>query len=109
MQYWALFALSILFFVGMTAYFAWRIVRRHSMLQTLGYVYLDGDMVWTRRSSVKFPALCMFAGIAAGLLGEIDTCDCAHKCQGSVEAWSKDLCCSKWVFSPKSLPPPLRP
>lgn len=35
----------------------------------LGHKLLEGDLTWTKKSTIQYPALCIFAGIAAGLLG----------------------------------------
>ncbi|KDO26143.1 hypothetical protein SPRG_08504 [Saprolegnia parasitica CBS 223.65] len=67
--YWLLTALSLPFFVGVTAIFGIKIAARHEALQSFGYKYVEGDIVWTKRTTVLYPALCTIAGVAAGLLG----------------------------------------
>ncbi|DBA02502.1 TPA: hypothetical protein N0F65_010974 [Lagenidium giganteum] len=67
--YWSLVGASMPFFMVVTLYFGRRISRVHSMMQSCGYEYAKGDMVWTKRAVIKYPALCTAAGTAAGLLG----------------------------------------
>ncbi|EQC36263.1 hypothetical protein SDRG_06368 [Saprolegnia diclina VS20] len=67
--YWLLTTLSLPFFVGVTAIFGLKIAARHEALQAFGYKYVEGDIVWTKRTTVLYPALCTVAGVAAGLLG----------------------------------------
>ncbi|OQR96294.1 hypothetical protein ACHHYP_16256 [Achlya hypogyna] len=67
--FWLLLVTSIVFFMAVTCFFAARLVERHTLLRTHGYVYPKGDVAWTRRSALEFPALCSVAGVAAGCLG----------------------------------------
>lgn len=69
MGYWSLVAVSFPFFVAVTLYFGTKISRVHTIMKTLGYEYAKGDMVWDKAASIKYPALCTAAGVAAGLLG----------------------------------------
>lgn len=68
-SYWLLTFVSLSFFMSVTLYFGMKINRSHTILQSSDYLYIKGEMVWTREAIVKFPALCTVAGIAAGLLG----------------------------------------
>lgn len=67
--YWSLVALAFPFFVVVTMYYGHKISRFHDRLQASGFEYAKGDVVWTKKAVVKYPAFCTAAGVAAGLLG----------------------------------------
>lgn len=67
--YALLTAFSFVFFIMSTAYFGRKIVHQHTLMRNTGFEYVSGDVVWTTAAALRYPALCMFAGIAAGLLG----------------------------------------
>ncbi|OQS06739.1 hypothetical protein THRCLA_01235 [Thraustotheca clavata] len=68
-MYWLLTIMSFPFFVAVTVVFGLKIAARHQVMQNYGYNYVKGDIIWTKRTTVLYPALCTVAGIAAGLLG----------------------------------------
>ncbi|OQS01100.1 hypothetical protein ACHHYP_01827 [Achlya hypogyna] len=68
-MYWFLTLMSFPFFVAVTAVFGLKIAGRHDAMQAYGYKYVAGDIVWNKRTTVLYPALCTVAGVAAGLLG----------------------------------------
>ncbi|KAJ1445674.1 hypothetical protein M885DRAFT_625964 [Pelagophyceae sp. CCMP2097] len=47
---------------------AW-LVARTAAKDRLGYVYAEGDFHWDARATLKYPGVCFFAGMCAGLFG----------------------------------------
>lgn len=45
------------------------LVDRYEIKQLVGYQYVEGDVLWTRRNTIRYPVLCTIAGLAAGLFG----------------------------------------
>lgn len=45
------------------------LVKRTSDKDRLGYMYVDGDFHWDAKATLKYPCICFFAGMCAGLFG----------------------------------------
>ena len=45
------------------------LLRKSAAQRAAGYAPLEGDVEWTPRSTLLYPALCTFAGLAAGTFG----------------------------------------
>lgn len=45
------------------------LLRKDSVQRAAGYQPLEGDVQWTSRSTLLYPALCTFAGLCAGVFG----------------------------------------
>ena len=39
---------------------------KHSLCR---YKFVQGDVIWTKENAFRYPLLCLWAGVAAGLLG----------------------------------------
>ncbi|RMZ57649.1 hypothetical protein APUTEX25_001849 [Auxenochlorella protothecoides] len=67
--YWAvvgaLLPLTLTVMLAARAY----LLRRAERLAARGHQYQEGDVQWDARSTLLFPALCTFAGLAAGVFG----------------------------------------
>ncbi|CCI41706.1 unnamed protein product [Albugo candida] len=68
-SYWGTIISMPLFFCGVTAHFAQRILKQRVFLESCGYRYAQGEIRWDRHSVVRYPGLCTLAGVAAGMLG----------------------------------------
>uniref|UniRef100_K3XAB2 Uncharacterized protein n=1 Tax=Globisporangium ultimum (strain ATCC 200006 / CBS 805.95 / DAOM BR144) TaxID=431595 RepID=K3XAB2_GLOUD len=68
-EYWSLtfFPLGILAAITLSIGYRLRLENRLKVLS--GYNFVDGDIHWTKSRVLIFPAYCVVAGIAAGLLG----------------------------------------
>ncbi len=44
-------------------------MRKAAARRAAGVALLEGDVEWTSRSTLLYPALCSFAGMAAGVFG----------------------------------------
>lgn len=67
--YWVLFLGNCAVLFVATAAIRAGMLRRAEKFAALGHVRLDGDLEWDRRSTIRYPAVCIFAGVIAGLLG----------------------------------------
>jgi hypothetical protein len=43
-----------------------RVLRGYFRRASVGYPFPDSDVHWTHRNSVKYPLICVLAGVAAG-------------------------------------------
>lgn len=66
---WLLALLSLCSMLAFTAAFGRKVLHRHRRRVACGYKFVEGDVHWTRRNVVVYPALATTAGIAGGLLG----------------------------------------
>ena len=67
--YWYLFVANLAVLIAATCWIRKKTLDRATEKIFLGHVSLEGDLHWDRRTTVLYPMLCVFAGIAAGLLG----------------------------------------
>lgn len=67
--YWGLFGLNLLILLGATHVLRNRTLATALEKSSLGHVPLEGDLAWDERTTAIYPAICVFAGVAAGLLG----------------------------------------
>lgn len=44
-------------------------MERWRLKSRLGYRYVEGDVEWDPRNTLRYPAICFFAGFFAGLFG----------------------------------------
>jgi len=45
------------------------LIKRWREKERVGYTYLEGDVEWDEKATIKYPSLCFFAGFFAGLFG----------------------------------------
>uniref|UniRef100_A0A7S3K149 Uncharacterized protein n=1 Tax=Aureoumbra lagunensis TaxID=44058 RepID=A0A7S3K149_9STRA len=67
--FWASTAFMFIALIGIAFYVRNYLVARTADKDRLGYNYVDGDFHWDATSSLKYPAICFFAGMCAGLFG----------------------------------------
>lgn len=67
--YWTVAILPIPFTLLVTAYVRQTLLDEGALKEYVGYPYVEGDIVWTQKTTVLYPFMCMFAGISAGLFG----------------------------------------
>eukprot|EP00163_Fabomonas_tropica_P003099 TRINITY_DN1257_c1_g3_i3.p1 TRINITY_DN1257_c1_g3~~TRINITY_DN1257_c1_g3_i3.p1 ORF type:complete len:558 (-),score=101.50 TRINITY_DN1257_c1_g3_i3:80-1720(-) len=67
--YWLIVSLALPFLLSITLCAGYWLRYNHEVKSSLGYNFIDGDVRWTRRNSILYPALCSIAGVMAGLLG----------------------------------------
>ena len=67
--YWGLFVVNLAILFGATTLLRNKTLTVAEEKTSLGHVPLEGDLHWDRRTTALYPALCVFAGVAAGLLG----------------------------------------
>eukprot|EP00696_Hemimastix_kukwesjijk_P019187 gnl/Hemi2/8397_TR2901_c0_g1_i1.p1 gnl/Hemi2/8397_TR2901_c0_g1~~gnl/Hemi2/8397_TR2901_c0_g1_i1.p1 ORF type:complete len:517 (+),score=107.87 gnl/Hemi2/8397_TR2901_c0_g1_i1:45-1595(+) len=68
-SFWFLTVLTVSFLGGVTWLLGQRLRARHDGDVLAGKPAKGGDVVWTSDSTMKYPAICLLAGIMAGLLG----------------------------------------
>ena len=68
-SYWAvtffMFAALIVIALWVRSY----LVERTKQKDACGYAYVDGDFHWDETTTLKYPSICFFAGVCAGLFG----------------------------------------
>ena len=67
--YWYLFVSNLAVLIAATAWIRKKTLDRATEKTFLGHEPLEGDLRWDRRTTALYPMLCVFAGVAAGLLG----------------------------------------
>ena len=67
--YWYLFISNLAVLIAATAWIRKKTLDRATEKTFLGHEPLEGDLQWDRRTTALYPMLCVFAGVAAGLLG----------------------------------------
>lgn len=68
-DYWLLTILPLGILVGITLRIGYRLRLENRLKVLSGYHFMEGDIHWTKSRVRIFPAYCVIAGIAAGLLG----------------------------------------
>ncbi|KAF1330829.1 Membrane protein, partial [Globisporangium splendens] len=68
-DYWLLTILPLGILVGLTLWIGYHLRLENRLKVLSGYNFVDGDIHWTKSRVLIFPAYCVVAGIAAGLLG----------------------------------------
>jgi hypothetical protein len=61
-------ALGVIFWAGRR-----RVLRKVAVKRAAQYAF-HGDIRWTRKNSVLFPAICSLSGVIAGLFGLVSGC-----------------------------------
>jgi len=67
--FWLLPSLILLGMAVVTALVGRHLLQLHGIKQRAGYAFVEGDVVWDERGIRVYPAVCVLAGVAAGLLG----------------------------------------
>jgi uncharacterized membrane protein YfcA len=69
LSYWlratAMVPVTLATLLGVRSY----LLRKDRAQRAAGYEQLEGDVQWTPRSTLLYPALCTFAGLCAGVFG----------------------------------------
>jgi hypothetical protein len=61
---------SMIFFIVLFAHYVRQyLVKRYEVKERVNYLYVEGDIKWSARNTVVYPAICAFAGFFAGLFG----------------------------------------
>jgi len=69
LEYWSI-KLSTIPLLTLVAWYCGReLVRRDNLKVRSGYRFQPSEMQWTNRAALRYPIVCITAGIAAGLLG----------------------------------------
>jgi uncharacterized membrane protein YfcA len=68
-SFWAATGFILLWIV----FVSWRVrdylIKRWRLKERLGYRYVEGDVAWDPVATIRYPAICAFAGFFAGLFG----------------------------------------
>ncbi|GMH57278.1 hypothetical protein TrRE_jg11101, partial [Triparma retinervis] len=67
--FWAANATMVLAIVAFTACVRTHLGNQHKLKTRLNYPYASGDIRWTPRNTILYPALCTVAGLFAGMFG----------------------------------------
>lgn len=68
--YWVLFVIALIALGLITVRLRYELMTRFEKKLELGHVPVEGDLVWSHRSTIVYPCICIVAGVAAGLLGK---------------------------------------
>jgi hypothetical protein len=70
LPYWlaatAMAPVTILVLLGVREYL---VSKDHKRTSALSNAPAEGDVAWTRKTTIVYPALCTFAGVVAGMFG----------------------------------------
>jgi uncharacterized membrane protein YfcA len=67
--FWGIFAVTFPVCIAVTAYAAFTLRREHREKVACGFQFAAGDVAWTTRSILVYPALCAIGGMMTSLLG----------------------------------------
>jgi len=67
--YWLVSALMFAWILAVSSYVRDYLVRATGRKKRLNYKYLSGDIAWDERATVVYPAVCVGAGLCAGMFG----------------------------------------
>jgi len=69
LSFWGmtLFILGVVVSVSLIA--RKQLIERYYKKKELGYKYVEGDIEWDEKATIKYPCLCFFAGFFAGMFG----------------------------------------
>lgn len=67
--YWALTAMVFIWVIGISLWMRNVVIEKWRLKTRLRYKYAEGDVEWTPRNTLVYPALCFFAGFFAGMFG----------------------------------------
>lgn len=68
-SYWGLTAAIFVFVIGVSLYMRHLLVEKWRLKRRLRYPYAAGDVEWNEYNTLLYPALCVFAGLCAGMFG----------------------------------------
>ena len=68
-SYWALTAAMFGALVAISLAVRAYLVKRTETKDACGYAYVEGDFHWDSSTTLKYPCVCFFAGVCAGLFG----------------------------------------
>lgn len=67
-QYWVVLLLPMPFMLLVLVVVRWHVLWRLSWLECLNLAN-ECEIAWTHANTLSFPAICIFVGVVAGLLG----------------------------------------
>lgn len=67
--YWALNGAQLVLVLAVSAAIRQMLMRRHQWKVEHGYPFLPDDVRWDRKTTTKYPMLCVGAGLCAGMFG----------------------------------------
>lgn len=67
--FWFLTSLIIVWILAVSWYVRNILVKEWQTKKRLGYRFVAGDVEWTPKNTIKYPAMCFFAGFFAGMFG----------------------------------------
>lgn len=68
-SYWALTGVIFAFILTVSYYMRELLVDKWRLKKRLNYKYAAGDIEWNEYNTLKYPAMCVFAGLCAGMFG----------------------------------------
>jgi uncharacterized membrane protein YfcA len=67
--YWGLFVSNLIVLLSITILLRVKLLNKSEKMRAVGHQPMVGDLEWTSRSTIVYPVISFFAGIASGLLG----------------------------------------
>jgi len=68
-HFWLLSIMALPWVLGFSSLVRCYLLRLHHIKEVVGYPYVEGDIQWTPRATIIYPAICSGAGLCAGLFG----------------------------------------
>lgn len=68
-SYWGMTLLMLGYLVGFTRWVRNYLIAMTKTKRELGFKYHEGDIVWDERGTIRYPLICIGAGLCAGLFG----------------------------------------
>lgn len=67
--YWGVTVSIFVFVLGVSVIMREKMVAKFHLKKRLRYKYQPGDVEWNEYNTIKYPALCILAGLSAGMFG----------------------------------------
>ena len=67
--YWLMTAIMIVWIVGISLYMRKNLISEWREKTRIKYVYAKGDVEWNEHNTIKYPVICIIAGLVAGMFG----------------------------------------
>jgi len=67
--FWAMTSFIFLWVIAVSLIARQQLITKYKLKEQLNYRYVEGDIAWDEKATIKYPCLCFFAGFFAGMFG----------------------------------------
>ena len=67
--YWIMTVMMIVWIIGISLLMRRNLINEWREKKRVKYVYIEGDVEWNEHNTIKYPVICIIAGLVAGMFG----------------------------------------